>query len=123
MRFDELNENNYLMFAIKNYENPQAVTQEDFYQDLKRFKYITRLFRHYKKTGELKYHLILNHFICLYNVFGEAATPLIFFKMDNEFWSLIKTFLFYLDRIPEYPRSILNEIPIDEICLNCLKKV
>jgi hypothetical protein len=48
---------------------------------------------------------------------------LIFFKMDNEFWSLIKTFLFYLDRIPEYPRSILNEIPIDEICLNCLEKV
>jgi hypothetical protein len=123
MRFDELNENNYLMFAIKNYENPQAVTQEDFYQDLKRFKYITRLFRYYKKTGELKYHLILNHFICLYNVFGEAATPLIFFKMDSEFWSLIKTFLFYLNRIPEYPKSILNEIPIDEICLTCLEKV
>jgi hypothetical protein len=123
MRFDELNEHNYLMFAIKHYENPQAVTQEDFYEDMKRFKYITRLFRKYKKTGELKSHLILNHFICLYNVFGEATTPLLFFKMEKEFWSLVKTFLHYLNRIPEYPKSILNEIPLDLNCLNCLENV
>ena len=93
MRFDELNEKNYLMFAIKHYENPQAVTQEDFYEDLKRFRYITRLFRRYIKTGELKTHLILNHFICLYNVFGESATPLLFFKIEKEFWPMLRTFL------------------------------
>ncbi len=123
MRFDELNDSNYLMFAIKNYENPQAVTQEDFYEDLKRFKYVTRLLRRYKKTGELKSHLILNHFICLYNVWGEAATPLLFFKLEKEFWSLVKTFLIYLNRIPEYPKSILHEIPVDQNCLEELEKV
>ena len=67
MRFDELNEDNYMMFAIKHYENPQAVTQEDFYEDLKKFKYIKRLLKRYQKSGELKSHLLLNHFICLYN--------------------------------------------------------
>jgi hypothetical protein len=123
MRFDELNDSNYLMFAIKNYENPQSVTQEDFYEDLKRFKYITRLLRRYKKTGELKSHLILNHFICLYNIWGESATPLLFFKLEREFWSLIKTFLVYLNRIPEYPRSMLHEIPIDQNCLRELERV
>ena len=66
MRFDELNEDNYMMFAIKHYENPQAVTQEDFYEDLKKFKYIKRLLKRYQKSGELKSHLLVNHFICLY---------------------------------------------------------
>ena len=75
MKFEQLNDDNYLMFAIKNYENPQAVTQEDFYEDLKKFKYIKRLLKRYQKTGELKTHLLLNHFICLYNVFDDAATP------------------------------------------------
>ena len=83
MRFDELNEDNYMMFAIKHYENPQAVTQEDFYEDLKKFKYIKRLLKRYQKSGELKSHLLLNHFICLYNVFDDAATPLLFFKIDR----------------------------------------
>ena len=77
MRFDELNDDNYMMFAIKHYENPQAVTQEDFYEDLKKFKYIKRLLKRYQKSGELKSHLLLNHFICLYNVFDDAATPLL----------------------------------------------
>ena len=123
MRFDELNKDNYIMFAIKNYDNPQAVTKEDFFNDLKRFKYITRLLRRYKNNGDLQLHLILNHFICLYNVFGEAATPLLFFKMEKEFWSVIKTFLFYLNRIPEYPKSMLDDIPLDEDCLSHLEKV
>ena len=71
MRFDELNENNYIMFAIKHYDNPHAVTQDDFYEDMKRFKWIKRLLKRYKSTGVLKTHLLINHFIILYNVFGE----------------------------------------------------
>ena len=63
MRFDELNERNYQLFAIKFYNNPQSVTREDFEDDLKRIKYIKRLLKRYKNTGELKTHLLLNHFI------------------------------------------------------------
>jgi len=123
MRFDELNENNYIMFAIKHYENPQAVTQDDFYEDMKRFKWIKRLLKRYKTTGVLKSHLLLNHFIILYNVFGEATTPLLFFKIDKELWPVIKTFVVYLDRLPEYPKSILHDIQMDEDCLLDLNRI
>ena len=84
MFFTELNEENFLLFAIKNYENPQAVTKEDFDRDLNHFKYIKRLLKRYKNSGELKVPLLINHFIILYNIFGEAATPMLFFKIEKE---------------------------------------
>jgi len=123
MKFEHLNDDNYLMFAIKNYENPQAVTQEDFYEDLKKFKYIKRLLKRYQKTGELKTHLLLNHFICLYNVFDDAATPLLFFKIDSNLHSVLKTFLLFLHRIPEYPKSKIHDIKVDLRCLELLNDV
>ena len=123
MRFDELNHDNNMMFAIKHYENPQAVTQEDFYEDLKKFKYIKRLLKRYQKSGELKSHLLLNHFICLYNVFDDAATPLLFYKIDQDLWSVLKTFLVFLGRIPEYPKTAIHDVPVDVQCLGILNKV
>ena len=123
MRFDELNDDNYMMFAIKHYDNPQAVNQEDFYEDLKKFKYIKRLLKRYQKSGELKSHLLLNHFICLYNVFDDAATPLLFFKIDQDLWSVLKTFLIFLGRIPEYPKTAIHDVPVDVTCLGILNKV
>ena len=123
MRFDELNEDNYVMFAIKHYANPHAVTQDDFYEDLKRFKWIKRLLKRYQTTGILKSHLLINHFIILYNVFGEAATPLLFFKIDRELWPVVKTFVVYLGRLPEYPKSTLHDIPIDTNCLQDLDQI
>ena len=97
MIFNELNEDNFLLFAIKNYENPQAVTKEDFDRDLNHFKYIKRLLKRYKNTGVLKTHLLLNHFIILYNIFGEATTPMLFFKIDSDLWSCMKTFIMFLN--------------------------
>ena len=120
MKFDELNESNYTMFAIKHYDNPQAVTQEDFYEDMKRFKWIKRLLNKYKNSGDLNVHLLLNHFIILYNVFGEATTALLFFKIDKDLWCVLKTFIVYLERIPEYPKTALHDIPVDEKCLEIL---
>ena len=117
MRFDELNESNYIMFAIKNYENPQAVTQEDFYEDMKRFKWVKRLLNKYKNTGDLNVHLVMNHFIILYNVFGDATTPLLFYKLDKDLWSILKTFVIYLERLPEFPITALHDISVDKKCL------
>ena len=119
MRFDELNESNYIMFAIKNYENPQAVTQEDFYEDMKRFKWVKRLLNKYKNTGDLNVHLVMNHFIILYNVFGDATTPLLFYKLDKDLWSILKTFVIYLERLPEFPISALHDIHVDVYHKNC----
>jgi len=123
MKFDELNENNYLMFAIKYYENPQAATQEDFLEDMKRFKYVKRLLRKYKNTGELNTHLLINHFIILYNIFGDAATPLLFFKLERDLWGVVKTFMVFLQRFPEYPKSILHDVDIDDTCMHQLLKL
>tara|TARA_R100001509_G_scaffold92752_1_gene53610 strand:+ start:113 stop:517 length:405 start_codon:yes stop_codon:yes gene_type:complete len=120
MLFDHLNEDNFLLFAIKNYENPQAVTKEDFDKDLNHFKYIKRLLKRYKNTGQLKTHLLLNHFIVLYNIFGEAATPMLFFKIEKDLWSTMKTFIMFLGKFPEYPKSSIHDIQPD---LNCLREL
>jgi hypothetical protein len=123
MIFNELNEDNFLLFAIKNYQNPQAVTKEDFEKDLNHFKYIKRLLKRYKKNGDLRVHLLLNHFIILYNVFGEAVTPMLFFKIDKELWSPMKTFICFLNKLPTYPKTYIHEIPIDINCLSDLQKI
>ena len=123
MRFDELNESNYLLFAIKFYNNPQAVTRDDFESDLKRIRYIKRLLKRYKNTGELKIHLILNHLIILFNVFDEAAVPLLFYNLEEELWPAIKSFLFFLNRIPEIPKTVFSEIELDEVCLQELRSL
>ena len=123
MIFNELNEDNFLLFAIKHYENPQAVTKEDFDRDLNHFKYIKRLLKRYKNSGQLKTHLLLNHFIILYNIFGEATTPMLFFKIERELWSAMKSFIIFLGRFPEYPHSDIHDIQVDLICLKELYKI
>jgi hypothetical protein len=123
MIFNELNEENFLLFAIKHYENPQAVTKEDFDKDIHHFKYIKRLLKRYKNTGELKTHLLLNHFIILYNIFGDAATPMLFFKIEKELWSVMKTFVMFLNRLPQYPKCYLHDIEVDINCLSELQKI
>ena len=118
MNIRELNHENWLFFAIQNYNNPLSVTYQDFEEDLKRFKYIKRLLKRYETTGELKTHLILNHVIVLYNVFGEAATPLLFYKTEATYWSQIKAFMLFLNRLPPQ----LTE-DVDEECLKELNLI
>jgi hypothetical protein len=123
MKFDELNEDNYLLFTIKYYDNPHASTMEEFEEDLKRFKYIKRLLKKYVEQNELRHHLILNHIIICFNVFGEATIPLLFYKIEKEYWSLLKTFLMFLNRIPDYPKSELDTIPIHDECNRILNTI
>ena len=123
MKFDELNEGNYQLFAIKFYDNPQALTYQDFEDDLKRIKYVKRLLKRYKNTGVLKTDLILNHLTVLFNVFNEAAVPLLFYNLEEDLWPAIKSFLIFLNRIPEYPKTHIHGIPEDENCVKELKSV
>ena len=123
MIFNELNEDNFQLFAIKYYENPQAVTKEDFDKDLNHFKYIKRLLKRYKRDGELKTHLLLNHFIILYNIFGEAATPMLFYKIEEDLWPVMKTFVMFLGKLPEYPKSKIHDIQPDLYCLKELYSI
>lgn len=112
MLFDELTPDNWVMFAIKHYNNPNSVTFDDFKKDLNKIKYIKRLFRRYETHGELKTHLILNHVIVMYNVFDDAATPLLFYKIEATHWPALKAFMLVLNRLPES----LNE-EVDQECL------
>lgn len=123
MIFNELTDDNFILFAIKNYQNPQGVTKDDFIKDLNHFKYIKRLLKKYKKSGVLKLHLLLNHFIILYNIFGEATTPMLFFKIEKELWSSMKSFVIFLNRLPEYPKSGIHNIQVDLYCLGELYKI
>ena len=123
MNFTELTEDNYVLFAIKHYDNPSAVTKEDFLDDLRRFKYIKRLINKYLKNGEVKLHLLLNHIIIVYNVFGEAATPMLFYKIEEELWGIVKTFVVFLNRLPEYPYTYIHEIEMDAKCLKELESI
>jgi len=123
MRFDELNEDNYLIFAIKFYDNPQALTMDDFQSDLKRIRYVKRLLKKYKNTGELRTHLILNHLTILFNVFNDAAVPLLFYNLDMDLWPTIKSFLLFLNRFPEYPKTHMHDIEEDIECLSQLQTI
>jgi len=101
MKSFELNEDNILMFAMKNYDNPECKSMVEFEEDFNRCVYLKRLFRKYHKTGELKERLILNHLITFYNVFGiNAATKILFYKIEPELHHILKTFLVYLNYVP-----------------------
>ena len=123
MIFNELTPENFLLFAIKHYENPQAVTKEDFEKDLNHFKYIKRLLKRYKNTGELKAHLLLNHFIILYNIFGEGTTAMLFYKIEEDMREIMKTFVVFLNKLPDYPKCFIHDVNIDEYCLSELGRI
>ena len=102
MKFDDLIEENFLMLAMREYNNMQCTDIEEFYDDLKKIKYIKRLFNIYKNDGQLKERLILNHLITWYNVFPvQSGTRILFYKIEEQFWPMLKTFLIFLDRMPD----------------------
>ena len=107
MNFEDVNEDNFLMYSMKYYDNPQCLSEQDFHNDLKIIKYIKRLFNRYKKTNELKIRLMLNHLIMLGNVFPiQVLTRILFLKIPSEYWSELKTFLIYLKYMPDEIESI-----------------
>ena len=123
----ELNDDNFLMYAIKNYYNPGSMGMKDLEEDLKRIKYIKRLLNRYHKTGEVNERLILNHMVVLYNVFGTGATDMLFYKLESEYWSDLKTYLVYLHRMPletVVSKGIQEtEIPLNKELIDILRKL
>lgn len=122
----ELSNDNFLLFAAKNYDNPSCLTLKEFHDDLKRIKYIKRLLKRYKNTGVISERLILNHIILMHNVFGEAVVQILFFKIEKEFWSQLKTFLVFLNYLKEHivVEGINEEkISIDTNIINKLRTI
>ena len=119
MSFDDLTNDNILLYAAKAYDKPNCIMSE-FKEDMKRFNYLKRLFKRYRKIGELREQLVLNHLVVICNVFGpEVATRILFFKMAKDDYSALKTYLLFLSCMPEKVRGIKgqdlisSEIPVD----------
>lgn len=125
MDFSALNDDNFVLFAMKNYENPQCSGIEEFQEDLNRIKYLKRLLRKYKTHGILREQLILNHLIIFYNVFGiEAGSRLLFARIESDLHPYLKTFIVFLNNLPEkIPEVDLLMIPVDIRVANKLRKI
>ena len=127
MSFDDLTNDNIMLYAAKAYDKPNCIMSE-FKEDMKRFNYLKRLFKRYRKVGELREQLVLNHLVVIYNVFGpEVATRLLFFKMAKDDYSALKTYLLFLSCMPERVRGIKgqdlisSEIPVDMTIADILR--
>ena len=119
--YDKITSENVIMFAIKHYDNPQCEGEKEFYDDMKRFKYIKRLLRKYKDTNVLKERLLLNHIIILNNLFGaEACVTLLLFKIQREYWGTLKSFLLFLNIIRD---DELRDVTTDQGVLGILEKL
>lgn len=126
--FDDLNNDNIMMYAVKAYDKPNCILSE-FKEDMKRFNYLKRLFKRYRKYDELREQLVLNHLVVIYNVFGpEVASRLLFFKMAKDDYSALKTYLLFLNIMPDRVKGIKgqdiisSDIPIDYLIAEALRK-
>ena len=111
---------------MHHYDNPQCHSIAEFEEDIKRFFYIKKLFSRYKVDGVVRERLVLNHIIVLYNVFGEAATPMFFYKINKEDWGVLATYLVYLQRMPEHISEVgvnLSNITLDNVIIDTLRKI
>jgi len=129
MYFDNLTNDNIMMYAVKAYDSPNCIMSE-FKDDMKRFNYLKRLFLRYRKYDELRVQLVLNHIVVLCNVFGpEVATRLLFFKVTKDDYSSLKTYLLFLSCMPERVRGIKgqdilsSDIPVNSQIANTLRKI
>lgn len=126
MKFDELTNENYIMYAMKHYTNPSCTGIEEFYEDMNRIKYLKKLFQNYMNTGVLKERLILNHIIILQNVLGiECSNRILFFKLGEQNHSLLKTFLVFLNTLSKQSiaEADIATIPMDENAIAILRNI
>lgn len=121
-----LTEDNFFNYALQHYDNSQCYSIDEFNDDLKRFLYLKKLFSRYKNELDLKENLIINHIVVIYNIFGDEATNMLFFKIDEEYWDALVTFLVFLGRMPEELPQYnvkLSEIQLDEYIINVLRNI
>lgn len=125
MIVDKLTEDNFLLFAIHHYDN-SCPSMEEFEEDMKRFLYLKKLLTRYRINGDLRERLILNHIIILYNLFDKAATRMLFYKIDEQNWNTLITFLVYLERMPDKVSEfdlVLADIELDKEIIKVLRNL
>ena len=127
---NKIDESNFILFAAQSYDNPQCMDETEFFDDLKRFKYLKRLFNKYKENGELKERVVLNHLTILYNLFDKGATRMLFFKLRN-YLDILIPFLVVLGRLPTKVEGIgiqgrivyTNDVEVDPYVVDLLRSI
>jgi len=129
MSFDDLTSENFLLYAVKAYDKPNCIMSE-FKEDMKRFNYLKRLFRRYRKMDDLRERLVINHLVVVYNVFGvDVATRMLFYKISKDDYSALKTYLLFLNYMPVIVHGIRgqdiisSEIPVDMKIAEVLREI
>jgi hypothetical protein len=123
---EKLNNDNFLLYCMKHYDNPQCQTVREFEEDLNRVQYLQKLLARYNEEDELRERLILNHLIVLFNLFGEATINVLFFKIEPIYWNVLITFLIYLNRMPnELPQYgiMTSNFILDDYIITHLRKI
>lgn len=119
--FDELTEDTFLLFAARHYYNPKCIDADEFFEDIKRFKYVKRAINKYFESGKISVNLVLNHLIVIFNVFDIGpGLKLLEYKFDAKYWSVIKPCIVYLKIVPN---DKYTGIPMDELVINELRKI
>lgn len=119
--FDELSEDNFMLYAVRQYYKPNCIDAEEFHNDLKRFMYLKRLFYRYKNTGDISERLILNHLIVLFNVFDINPTlKMLEYQIEDKYWSALKPFLIFLNYIRN---DQYTDITMDQNVIDKLRKI
>ena len=123
----KLDEDSFLLYAAKYYDIRMAASTEEFYDDLRRFQHLKRLFKRYEEDNDLKVRLILNHLTVIYNCFGAGATTMLFYKLE-EYQKSLKPFIVMLGYLPETiefsdKKIITSEIPLDQTIVNELRNL
>ena len=114
MDFKKLNRDNFLLYAMGRYTNPQCEGMTEFSEDLNRIKYVKRLLKKYNRSGKIRPILLLNHLTVLGNVFTPlGAARMLIFKLEPALYPALKTVLLYLNYIGE--GMILENIRLDSI--------
>ena len=125
--FAKITDENFILYAMHNYNNHECNSIEDFNEDINRLKYVKRLLRKYVNSDELKERLIINHLVLLGNVFGPAVTTrILFFKLEQKLWPALKTFLVFLQYMQvdlHNSEIISSKIPLDQNIINTLRKI
>lgn len=127
--FDDLNNENFLLYAIKAYDKPNCIMSE-FEEDIKRFDYLKRLIYRYKEYNDLQERLMINHIIILSNVFGpDCVVRMLFYRLDENSYPIIKTILVFLNIMPNVIRGVKgkhiysSDIPLDNNLVQILRNV
>ena len=119
--FDELSDDNFMLYAVRQYYKPNCIDADEFHNDMKRFMYLKRLFYRYKNTGEVSERLILNHLIVLFNVFDINPTlKMLEYQIEDKYWSALKPFLIFLNYIRN---DQYTDITMDQNVIDKLRKI